>query len=167
MYHSLDEFQRDFEHHSVETLRVLEHLSDASLSTKVDPQGRDLGFIAWHIVQTYPEMLAQAGIKGLAGPAHGAPVPTQAAQIAKAYSVVRASLMSTLRSAWTDAMLPESIPMYGQSWPRHMVLSGLLYHEVHHRGQLTVLMRQAGLKVPGVFGPAREEWGTYGLPAQP
>jgi uncharacterized damage-inducible protein DinB len=26
---------------------------------------------------------------------------------------------------------------------------------------MTVLMRQAGLKVPGVYGPAREEWTTY------
>jgi uncharacterized damage-inducible protein DinB len=26
------------------------------------------------------------------------------------------------------------------------------------RGQLTVLMRQADLKVPGVYGPSKEEW---------
>ena len=26
-----------------------------------------------------------------------------------------------------------------------------------------VLMRQAGLKVPGVYGPAREEWTAYGM----
>jgi hypothetical protein len=29
---------------------------------------------------------------------------------------------------------------------------------------MTVLMRQAGLKVPGVYGPAREEWAAYGMP---
>jgi hypothetical protein len=26
------------------------------------------------------------------------------------------------------------------------------------------LMRQAGLKVPGVYGPAREEWSLWGMP---
>jgi uncharacterized damage-inducible protein DinB len=39
-------------------------------------------------------------------------------------------------------------------------------HEIHHRGQMTVLMRQAGLKVPGVYGPSREEWTAYGMPPQ-
>jgi hypothetical protein len=29
---------------------------------------------------------------------------------------------------------------------------------------MTVLMRQAGLKVPGIYGPAKEEWSIYGAP---
>jgi hypothetical protein len=32
---------------------------------------------------------------------------------------------------------------------------------------MTVLMRQAGLKVPGFYGPAQEEWSAMGMPAQP
>ena len=56
--------------------------------------------------------------------------------------------------------------MYGQTWPRGQALWGLIAHEVHHRGQMTVLMRQAGIVVPGVYGPAREEWATYGMPVQ-
>jgi hypothetical protein len=28
---------------------------------------------------------------------------------------------------------------------------------------MTVLIRQAGLKAPGVFGPAREEWAGMGM----
>jgi len=167
MYHSLEEFDRDFQHHTEETLKVFRCLSDAALSCKVDPQGRDLGFIAWHIVQTYPEMLGQAGVQGLNGAAPGAPAPKSAAALAQAYDQMRQSVLPALRRVWTDAMLAGSIPMYGQEWPRHLVLSGLIYHEVHHRGQMTVLMRQAGLKVPGVFGPAREEWTAYGLPAHP
>jgi uncharacterized damage-inducible protein DinB len=31
---------------------------------------------------------------------------------------------------------------------------------------MTVLMRQAGIKVPGVYGPAKEEWAAYGMPVQ-
>ena len=30
---------------------------------------------------------------------------------------------------------------------------------------MTVLMRQAGLTVPGVYGPAKEEWATAGMEA--
>lgn len=30
---------------------------------------------------------------------------------------------------------------------------------------MTVLMRQAGLTVPGIYGPAKEEWATFGMEA--
>jgi hypothetical protein len=29
---------------------------------------------------------------------------------------------------------------------------------------MTVLMRQAGLKVPGVYGPTLDDWAGYGVP---
>jgi uncharacterized damage-inducible protein DinB len=56
--------------------------------------------------------------------------------------------------------------MYGDEWPRGQALSALVLHQAHHRGQMTVLMRQAGLPVVGVYGPAREEWAAMGMPAQ-
>ncbi len=54
---------------------------------------------------------------------------------------------------------------YGERWKNGFTLEVLLRHEIHHRGRMTVLMRQAGLKVPGVYGPAMEEWEAFG--AQP
>ena len=56
--------------------------------------------------------------------------------------------------------------MYGEKWTRAFTLGALIGHQCHHRGQVTVLMRQAGLKVPGIYGPAQEEWAVYGMPAQ-
>ena len=53
--------------------------------------------------------------------------------------------------------------MYGMSWKRGTTLSILVNHQAHHRGQMTVLMRQAGLMVPGVYGPAKEEWASMGM----
>jgi len=37
------------------------------------------------------------------------------------------------------------------------VLQTLVVHQIHHRGQMSVLMRQAGLVPPGIYGPTREE----------
>jgi hypothetical protein len=28
---------------------------------------------------------------------------------------------------------------------------------------MTVLMRLAGLKIPGLYGPSKEEWSRYGM----
>lgn len=47
--------------------------------------------------------------------------------------------------------------MYGEIWKINKVLSVVVKHQTHHRGQLTVIMRLAGLKVTGVYGPAKEE----------
>lgn len=55
--------------------------------------------------------------------------------------------------------------MYGEKWPRGQSARILIDHQIHHRGQLTVVMRQAGLQVPGVYGPSKEEWAGYGAPA--
>ncbi|WP_258881781.1 DinB family protein [Paenibacillus sp. sptzw28] len=30
-------------------------------------------------------------------------------------------------------------------------------HQIHHRGQMTILIRQAGLTAPGIYGPNEEE----------
>jgi uncharacterized damage-inducible protein DinB len=67
-------------------------------------------------------------------------------------------------AAWTDATLEVEDDMYGERWPRGLTLQALIVHQAHHRGQMTVLMRQAGLRVPGVYGPSREEWTAYGMP---
>ncbi len=53
--------------------------------------------------------------------------------------------------------------MYGQEWKNSFSLWALVTHQIHHRGQMTVLMRQAGLKVPGLYGPAKEEWEAMGM----
>ena len=51
-------------------------------------------------------------------------------------------------------------------WSRGKTLGALVTHQIHHRAQLTVVMRLAGLKVPGVYGPAKEEWAAYGMEPQ-
>ena len=57
--------------------------------------------------------------------------------------------------------------MYGETWKRGVALEMLIRHEAHHRGQMTVLMRQAGLPVHGVYGPSREEWTAMGMEPLP
>ena len=44
---------------------------------------------------------------------------------------------------WTDDTLRTKDDMYGEQWARGYTLTSLILHQVHHRGQMTVLMRQA------------------------
>jgi uncharacterized damage-inducible protein DinB len=55
--------------------------------------------------------------------------------------------------------------MYGERWRKGTVLSALIKHQAHHRGQLTILMRNEGLTVPGIYGPSKEEWAFRNMTA--
>jgi uncharacterized damage-inducible protein DinB len=98
----------------------------------------------------------------VAGPSHDALAPTTAKAIVAAYETASKAVADGV-AAWSDATLEVEDEMYGERWPRGLTLHSLVVHQAHHRGQMTVLMRQAGLKVPGVYGPAREEWTAFGM----
>jgi len=165
MFSRIEDFVSAWNHESQSTLKLMRACTDASLSQPVGPGGRTLGRLAWHITVTLPEMLGHAGLP-VTGPAQGSPVPPLAAIVA-AYEASAKAVGAEVAAKWTDAMLAERVPMYGEQWRRGDVLNSLIVHQAHHRGQMTVLMRQAGLTVPGVYGPAAEEWAAMGMPAQP
>jgi uncharacterized damage-inducible protein DinB len=165
MYRTVQDFLTDWAQESDSTLKVYKNLTDASLKQKVTPEGRSLGHLAWHIVLTLGEMGGKAGLK-VDAPPENAPDPTKASIITEAYENAAASLASEIKQKWDDRMLAEEILMYGEKWTRSATLDSIVKHQIHHRAQITVLMRQAGLKVPGVYGPSREEWSQYGMPAQ-
>jgi len=166
MFRSVADFIRTWDHETESTLKLMRVLTDASLAQKVTPDGRSLGFIAWHNVTILPVMMHHAGVP-VVGPAHDAPPPSSAAEMTREYETCARAISASLPGKWTDEMLLEMIPMFGQQWPRGMMLSALISHQAHHRGQMTVLMRQAGLAVPGMAGPSREEWAAMNRPAQP
>ena len=164
MFRTIDDFVRCWERESASTLKVLRALDAASLGQSVAPGGRTLGVLAWHVVLALPETLRRAGIE-VPGPGRGDPAPA-AAEMVRLYEAGARAIATEVPRLWTDEMLTGLVPMYGEPWPRGLALFSLVLHQAHHRGQMTVLMRQAGLKVPGIYGPAAEEWAAMGMPAQ-
>jgi uncharacterized damage-inducible protein DinB len=165
MFRTIEDFEKRWAGEKESSLKVMRALTDASLGQMVAPGGRSLGRIAWHIVQTLGEMGGHAGLK-VEGADEKTPQPAHAADIADAYAANAEAVTGAVKAGWTDADLPGEIDMYGQKWTRGQALAALIAHEVHHRGQMTVLMRQAGLAVPGVYGPSKEEWAAYGMAVQ-
>ena len=162
MIKSIEEFREIWNAESQLTQRLMNALTDGSLSRPVAEGYRTLGRIAWHIAQTIPEMGARTGLS-LEGAGEHDPVPSEAAAVATAYVLASRSLLEQVCSEWTDETLAVEDDMYGMSWKRGQSLAVLLSHEIHHRAQMTVLMRQAGLEVPGIYGPARQDWATLGM----
>ncbi len=163
MYRKIEDFVRNWEYEADHTSKVLDALTEDSLKQVVSDGHRTLGRLAWHITQTIPEMMNRTGLSVTGVDPH-APVPSSLPEIKKAYRDASASLLGEIKSKWTDDTLEVEDNMYGETWKRGLTVSALIMHQTHHRGQMTVLMRQAGLKVPGLYGPALEDWATYGQP---
>jgi len=160
MYHTIAEFLEDWKEESKNTAKILGALTNASLKQKETRDGRTLGRMAWHIVGALPEMVNRTG---LGMDLVDAKAPASASRIAETYKKGAQQLARRIKSRWTDETLGVVDDMYGMQWPRALTLRILLRHEIHHRAQMTILMRQAGLKVPGVYGPSREEWAAMGM----
>jgi len=164
MFRKVEDFVKDWQGEMDGTLRIFRALTDQSLGQRVTPEGRSIGKLAWHLTQSLPEMMNRTGLTVM-GPGEDEPVPASAAAIVAAYEASAGSLLEQIRTQWQDDTLLEMRDMYGQQWANGMTLSALVKHQTHHRGQMTVLMRQAGLQVPGIYGPAREEWAQWGMAA--
>ncbi len=166
MFATIANFYQTWKNESEATGRILDALTDQSLGQAVSDKDRTLGRIAWHLVTTIPELLERTGLV-LDSINHDAPVPSTAKDIAHGYRLASSNLMEAVEKQWTDETLLEAREMYGETWTIGTTLTVLIHHQIHHRGQMTVLMRQAGLQVPGIYGPSREEWSAYGMEAPP
>ena len=164
MIRKIEDFQKDWAYETESTVKLFNNLTDASLGQKVMPDGRSLGFLAWHITQSLGEMLALVGLT-IEAPEQDAAVPDNAAVIVNAFEKAANSVSAHVTAKWTDDTLLQEDDMYGEKWARGLTLLYLMMHQAHHRGQMTVLMRQAGLKVSGVYGPSKDDWEAMSVPA--
>ncbi|CAM3779296.1 DinB family protein [Alicyclobacillus pomorum] len=164
MYTTIAEFLEEWNQEATATQKVLDALTDASLQQQVSPNGRTLGRIAWHIITSIPELLSHFGLK-IEMVKDAATVPSSAKEIAERFRKVSADAAETVKQQWTDESLKQVQNAFGRDMSNAAFLALIIKHIIHHRGQMTVLMRQAGLKVPGVYGPAREEWSQMGMEA--
>lgn len=162
MLKMIEDFVTEYTNETQATQRVMDALTDASLTQKITPELRSLGQIAWHIATTIHEMLSRTGLT-FAAPEGEEHAPASAQTIADTYRSSAAAAIEAIKSQWTDAKLTETSDMYGEQWPNGLTLRIVISHEIHHRGEMIVLMRQAGLRVPGIYGPTREEWIEMGM----
>ena len=170
MFRRVDDFKTIWQQEADKTLAVFETIPDAAAHQAVDPQHRDLRRLAWHLVETILELPQNLGLK-VQGPVGlgpngfiATPPPPTMAEILATYRAVSDSLLDHICS-WSNTELGRNFSLYGETWTGAFALYVLVSHQAHHRGQMTVLMRQAGLTVPSLYGPTKEGWAQFGLEA--
>jgi uncharacterized damage-inducible protein DinB len=167
MYYKISDFIKDWKYESESTIKVLSNLTDEVLTVKFNKEIRTAGRLAWHIVTAIGEMANRMGL-AFEKVDENAPIFKAVKEIVDEYKRASDGLIKEIKEKWNDDTLSieDKITGQGDMWSRGKTLGALITHQIHHRAQLTIVMRLAGLKVPGVYGPAKEEWAGYGMEPQ-
>jgi uncharacterized damage-inducible protein DinB len=154
MFRSVKDFEETWKAESKATLRIFNALRDESLSQAVAPGGYTLGSLALHIAGSIVAIPAHAGLLPMP---EKAPAAATVAAIIACYEQNAKQVADAVAEKWSDAQLGEEIPAFGRSFRRGALLAMVTAHQGHHRAQMMVLMHQAGLTVPGVYGPSEAD----------
>lgn len=166
MFTTIKDFKKSWKYETEATEKIFSALTDEALDKKLIEGHWTLGETAWHIVKTIPEMMNRTGLT-MDVPGEYKSLKKTPSEILNTYRKVSEELIKQMEEKWIDNTLNKEDDMYGEMWKKGETLQVLIVHQTHHRGQMTVLMRLAGLQVPGVYGPSKEEWGKYGMEAPP
>jgi uncharacterized damage-inducible protein DinB len=155
MFSVAKDFLTFYEGESAATGKVLANLTDEALPREKAPGHNTVGDIAWQIACSPLYMLSQVGFDFDPKQAQK-PEPLTVADIQAMHTRLVAEVKAQVASK-TPEDLAKVYKVFGMmDWSAATMLTVLLHHEIHHRGQLTVLMRQAGLVVPSIYGPTYE-----------
>jgi uncharacterized damage-inducible protein DinB len=128
---------------------------------KVDPKGRSLGQLAWHLSEI--EGCISFDIEGGYdfSYAHEVPNmkrPADVPSLASGYDRVHKEALARLSQVTNDDLDREVIFADGRPMTlRDVLWNEILHHLIHHRAQMVLMCRQAGGQPPGIYGPNREE----------
>lgn len=159
----IDSLLQELEQEAQTTRRVLERVPGAQLSWRPHQKARTLGELAMHVA-IIPGAIAELAMSPSPAqvPQFTDPVPKSAADLIPALdeSVAKAK---KLLAGVTDATLIETWRlMKGErelfALPRVALMrSIMLNHWYHHRGQLSVYLRELDVAIPSIYGPSGDE----------
>lgn len=154
MYRQADDFLQEWTMAAEGTLKVLQAVTDDKLDQSIVEGHSTLGWLGWHLVGAAGYFSYLAGLK-VPMIRQEDPVPTSAVEIVQAYVKVVNGIKEEAAKLSNEDLL-EVVNGFKGRIPKGALLRALIDHQTHHRGQMTVLLRQAGLPVPGVMGPTKE-----------
>ena len=155
MYKAADEFLGQYGYESNTTTNVLKALTDASLSQAKAEGHSTLGEIAWHIATAPAYMLGEVGFD-MPKFDWETPKDLTVAKLVETYTGLSEKI-KVQAAAKSPEDLATGYRVWDMDWTTASMLGALISHEIHHRGQMSVLMRQAGLVVPSIYGPNHEQ----------
>ena len=154
----LDELSRE----AATTRRVLERVPEGKLTWKPHPKSMSLGQLAMHVATTPGGVAEITQQSPFPMPQFTQPSATSAAElvpaldqsVARAREILRGMNDGSLGKMWRVVDGDKEV----MAMPVGAVLrSIMLNHWYHHRGQLSVYLRELNVPVPSIYGPSADE----------
>jgi uncharacterized damage-inducible protein DinB len=153
----------EFDHEMASTRKLLERLPDDKLPWKPHEKSMSLGGLGTHLgnIPNWGHIILNERSYDL----DEAPPPLDAlgsrAAIVSAFDASAGRVRPSLDRSDADLLEMWSLRRGGRemfSMPRLAAFrTFVLYHTVHHRGQLSVYLRLNDIPVPAVYGPTADE----------
>jgi len=160
MENEFQNFISEWDRQTALTIQLLEALPADAYDFRPDPDGRSIGEMAWHVAET--EIFTTTGIEQrsfqFATPPANSKRPRSVQGLVDGFRLIHGEARARVL-ALPDEDLSSQIT-YADGTPqtvRRLLWDRMLFHGIHHRGQLTLLCRMAGGVPPGIFGRTREQ----------
>ncbi len=159
----IDGLLQELDHEAQTTRRVLERVPAGQLAWRPHPKARTLGELALHVAMV-PGGVAElvASQSPAQAPQFTDPSPKSASELIPALDQSIAKAKKALGGMDDAAVMATWRLMQGDrelfAVPRVALLrSIMLNHWYHHRGQLTVYLRELDVPIPSIYGPSADE----------
>jgi uncharacterized damage-inducible protein DinB len=154
----------EFDNEMATTRRCLERVPEDKLDFRPDPKSMTLGRLAGHVAEMpgWGSVTVNRDELDFSTGEFKPMEMTSKAQVLEAFDKIVAESRAAIAGA-SDAHLMgnwslKSGPTVLLTMPRVAVLrTFVMNHTIHHRGQLSVYLRLAGVKVPSIYGPSADE----------
>ena len=159
MASELETFFKVWDEEARKTVELLRALPEGSYDFRPDPGGRSVGEMAWHLAEGDAYMsdgIDQRKFDMTSKPP-GIERPKSIAALAPGFERIHQDAVARIKKL-SPSDLGTRVPFFdGSDKPIGEILwEGIVFHLIHHRGQLSMLCRLAGGCSPGMYGPNRE-----------
>lgn len=158
-------FLRIWEREAKTTQKVMHAFPPESLGFKPHERSRSIRDLAWQCVidERVIEKILD-GANDLRNAPPSPPPPEKMEEIAAAHEAAHRNASDKMRRPETEFSQKVTVTTRGGSIQLEQAetIWDNLLDQIHHRGQLTIYLRQAGGKVPSIYGPSGDEGMSFG-----
>lgn len=164
MSNELQTFLSVWDEEAKKTEAMIRALPQGQYDFRPDAGGRSLGELAWHLaeVDAFMTYSIERGVFEMGAKPPGLERPRTIAELAPGFQRIHADAVERVRKLSAADLGRELMFFTGTPVTiRQILWTMLLHHQIHHRGQLSVLCRLAGGVAPAPYGPNREEMAKF------
>ena len=155
----LEMFLATWDREAQSTTKLLRALPSTQYDFRPDAGGRSLGELAWHLAEgdAYMSFGIERGGFNMDVKPPSIERPRSIEGLAPAFEQVHQEAVARIRKLKPED-LDRAIEFFGRPMPIRDILWGMIiFHTIHHRGQLSTYLRPMGGKVPSIYGPSGDD----------